>query len=597
MPYISTWKITLAPGTAAARVLAAVGQQIGEELRFPWAQEVDESRHFRAGARRRYGRGNVSSAMAVQVFDNHADHNTAQEWMLALQIALGTYSQLATTLEVQTQDGTVYVLSNAVLADAEAVMVTAGVARTLTRYKIEGGTWSLGAPAGPDPLGLEAALLSLSRNSGMAEAGGAAPEHLEGIATWANGGTGGDAAQATSGSRPTALVGSGLYLPGVAGNIWSLASHATLAAGNNFALRWDGILPDYTPAARMCLISKWISGAGGRSYALYLEPTGCVTLAVSTDGLATTEWTSTLPVGIPANTFVGIQVIKNLTQLSFLIYPDIGWANGIVFSPQQTISNLTPYVSTTALAVGSIDTGTAALLTGHTVRIQMWTTSAWYADSTLLLVDFAGGAASIAPSVPSSARATANPLRGHYSAGSTLGPGSYPRFDGTDDSIDLAEPIPLNAVSGCTVAWLGQLNRVTGTNDLVFCGTTSTDPRVLLRVDGGDIDLLVRRADAEATATITAAAAVAAYHDGSISASVNFAAGTATIYVNGNPVATGALTSAGTTSATDSSETRIMAGQGGANPAAGDVRHVLILDTAAGPFEMQQWLASMAGGS
>jgi hypothetical protein len=345
-------------------------------------------------------------------------------------------------------------------------------------------------------------------------------------------------------------------------------------------------------------MSKWISGAGGRSFALYLEPTGCVTLAISTDGSASTEWTSTLPVGIPPNEFVGIQVIKNLTTLQFLIYPDREWTSGIAFSPAQTISNLTAFTTSSPLVIGGIDTGTAALMTGNTHRIQMWTTAAWFAPSELLLIDFAGQQTSVAPPVlPTIGRSGTNPPRIYYSSGTRLGEGSYPRFDGTDDSLALATPVPLNAVSGATVIWLGRLHRITGDNDLVYCGTVGTEPRVLLRVDDGDVVLLVRRLDGEATATITAAAAVADYHDGSISAVVNFSTGIGTIYVNGNPVASSALTSAGVTSATNSAETRIMAGQGGANPAAGDVRHVLILEEATSPFEHAEYLATLEAES
>lgn len=596
MPYVSSWKITLAPGEAGERVLVDIGGRIGEELRFPWQQQVDEGRHFRADGRRRWGRGNVSGGLTVQVLDSHASHAAAQAWMLQLQLDLASYSKTVTTLEVETSGGATYVLANAVLSDADSSMMTSG--RTVTTYKISGGTWSLGTPAGPDPVGLDAAALSLSRNFALADAGGAAPDHLEAIATWANGGTGGDASQATSGNRPAALVGSGMYLPGISGNYYSIASTAGLAAGSNFAVRVDVELPDYTPAARSCLACKWDTAGNRRSWALYLETDGKVTLAVSTDGTSgtVTEWTSALPLGLSAGDFAGILVVKNLTALSFTLYPTTGWSNGITFSPQQTISNLAAYTTTSAVEIGSTSAGTADLLSGHVHRMQFWTAPPAATDSALLLVDFVGGNSTL-PSAVTVARSGTNPLRFHFRAGSTPGPGSYPRFDGSNDSMALADPVPLNAVSGVTVAWLGLLSRVTGDNDLIYCGTNSTDPRVLLRVDDGDVKLLVRRTDAEATATITAAGAVAVHHDGSISASVDYAAGTGTIYVNGNPVATGALTSAGTTSATDSSETRIMAGQGGANPAAGDVRHALILEEASGPFAMQQWLASMAAAS
>jgi hypothetical protein len=67
--------------------------------------------------------------------------------------------------------------------------------------------------------------------------------------------------------------------------------------------------------------------------------------------------------------------------------------------------------------------------------------------------------------------------------------------------------------------------------------------------------------------------------------------------VDGSPKASGALTSAGATSATDSSETRIMAGQGGANPTAGDVHAVHVSETALGPLDHAALVATIRAES
>jgi len=595
-PVKSIWTVTFDLGGADEYVLVEPNLLLEDELEIGWRQTTEDGDYVESDSSEPLGFGNTKRDFKVTVYRTHASAAAAREFAFATDLAIPRRVQK--TLTIAITGGATYAYSKCVFESGSTVPRRGIPNSTATTYSLKCGALSLGTPAGPDPIGLGEAAATFSRTEGLLDAGGAAPDHAEALATWTNGGTAGDATQTTAGNRPTVLRGIGFYLPGISGNYYSLTNHATLAAGNNFALRWDGSLPSYTPTARVCLISKWISGAGGRSFALYLEPNGCVTLAVSTDGANTTEWTSTLPVGIPPNEFVGIQVIKNLTTLQFLIYPDREWSSGIAFSPAQTISNLTAYTTSTPIVVGAIDNGTAALMTGNTHRIQMWTSATWFQPSTLLLIDFAGVQTSVVPPVlPVSARSGTNPPRLYYSSGSRLGEGSYPRFDGTNDSLALSTPVPLNAVAGATVIWLGTLNRITGDNDLVFCGTNSTDPRILLRVDDGDVKLLVRRLDGEATAIITAPAAVANYHDGSISAVVNFASGVGTIYVNGNPVASGALTSAGSTSATDSSETRIMAGQGGANPAAGDVRHVLILEEATSPFEHAEYLATLEAES
>lgn len=596
-PVKSIWTVTYDLGGSDELVLVEPGLLIEDELEVQWRQTTEDADYIEADDSAGLDFGNTKRDFKVTVYRTHASPAAAREYCFSSDLAVPRRVQKTLTIEIT--GGATYVYSNCVFTSGRTVPRRGIPNSTATTYELKCGTLTLGTPAGPDPIGLGEAAASFSRTEGLLDAGGAAPEHEEALATWTNGGTAGDAAQATAGNRPTVIRGAGLYLPGVAGNYYTLADNAALDMGDNLSLRWDGALPDYTPAARVCLLGKWTTTGNQRSYAMYLETDGKISLAVSTDGTAgtVTTWTSALPIGIPNGDFVGIQVIKNGTSLSFKIYPTYGsFTGGIEFSPGQVISNLTPYNSTALLEAGSTDGGTANLMSGFVHGFQVIKAADHSTPSTTCLIDFVG-VTSVLPSVTTVYRSGITPARAMYAYGLVRGEGSYPRFDGTNDSLALGTTVKLNAKAGATVIWVGLLHRVTGVNDLVFCGTNSTNPRICLRVDGGDVKLLVRRLDGEATATITAAGAVALFHDGSISAVVDFAAGTGRIYVNGAAVASGALTSAGSTSATDSSETRIMAGQGGANPAAGDVRHVLILEAATSPFEHAEYLATLEAES
>jgi hypothetical protein len=596
-PVKTIWTVTYDLGGSDELELVNPSLLIEDELEVGWRQTTEDADYVEADDSEGLDFGNTKRDFKLTVYRTHASPAAAREYCFAADLAIPRRAQKNLTVAIT--GGATYVYASCVFTSGRTVPRRGIPNSTATTYELKCGALTLGTPAGPDPIGLGEAAASFSRTEGLLDAGGTAADHAEAAATWTNGGTAGDATQATSGNRPTVIRGSGLYLPGIAGNNYTLSDDASLEPGSNFSLRWDGILPDYTPAARVCLLGKWVTTGNQRSYAMFLETDGKVSLQVSTDGTAgtVTTWTSALPVGIPNGEFVGIQVIKNGTALQFRIFPaHRTWTGALEFSPAQVISNLTPFNSTAALELGSTDGGTAGLMEGFVTGFQLIKAADHSTDSTTVLLDFLGGS-SVASSVPAFNRAGLAPLRRIYAYGLVNGEGSYPRFDGTNDNMALATPVKLNAKAGATVIWLGTLNRVSGTNDLVFCGTNSTDPRVLLRVNGGDVQLLVRRLDGEATATITAAAAVAVYHTGSISAVVDYAGGTARIYVNGAAVASGALTSAGTTSATDSSETRIMAGQGGANPAAGDVRHVLILEEATSPFQHAEYLATLEAES
>ncbi|WP_193214926.1 hypothetical protein [Luteolibacter marinus] len=591
-PVKSIWTVTFDKGGANELVLVEPDLLLEDELAGLGAQQVTEDGDYvDADDSEPLGYGKTKRNLSITVYREHVSAAAAREYVLSSDLAVPV--NLRATLTIEITGGATYTLANSVFQSWRTVPRRIGVHQTATTYELKCGALALGAPAGPTPVGLDDAAANFARETGLLDAGSAAPDHLEAAASWLNSGTGDDASQATAGERPTTLTGSGLYTPGSAGNSYSLAHHATLSPGANFSLRWDGSLPSYYPGARVCLLSKWNTTGDLRSYALYVNAAGTITLAVSTDGTAgtVTEWTSALPTGLAANQAAGIQVTKEGTSLRFYIYPTTGYDDAVEFSPAQTVSNLTPANVASGFYIGSTDAGTADLLSGITARAQLWTTTSWFQDSTVLrlLFDVPSGSGSVFPSGITIARSGTAPCY--------ILDGPTPRFDGTDDSFTMDTPVALNAVSGATVIWYGMINRVSGTNDLVFCGTNSTDPRICLRVDGGDLKLLVRRLDGEATATITAAGAVAAFFQGTLSASIDYTAGTAILYKDGAAVAAGSLTSAGTTSATDSSETRFMAGQGGANPAAAQLQHVLIREVSTGPFDHADLVASVVAAS
>lgn len=590
----SRWTVTFDKGGPNELVLCGAGMFLADVIGVGGEQVVEDADYIEADSSEPLALGNVKRPQMLTVHKAHADREAALEWCFSQDLLMPV--GVRSTLTVEIEDGATYVYSPCAIARWNFALRRGGIHETEATYELKCGALSLGTPAGPDPIGLEEALASFSRTTGLLDAGDAVAADGEGVATWTNAGTADDATQATAGERPTVLRGAGLYLPGVAGNYYSVAYHVDLTPGTIISFRWSGRLESYTPAARVCLMSRWVAAGNQRSWAMYLETDGKVSLVVSTDGTAgtVTTWTSALPLGMPDGEFVGIGLFKNGTSLSFRIYPEEfpSSVGSLAFAPTQVISNLNPFDSASPLEVGSTDGGTNDLLEGYVHSVNVL----GIGTGSNVAADFVGENSSL-PSTVTTHRTGTAPARAMYAYGAVKGEGAYPRFDGTDDSLELATPVPLNAEAGATVIWLGTLNRTSGNNDLVYLATNASDPRILLRVDDGDVVLQVRRTDAEATATITAAAAVAQYFEGSICAVVDYAGGVARIYVDGAAVASAALTSAGVTSATDSSETRIMAGAAGANPAAGDVRHVLILEEALSPFELADYLVTLTAAS
>jgi hypothetical protein len=457
--------------------------------------------------------------------------------------------------------------------------------------------------------------LTLQAETDLRNAGGTIGPTTEKAATWAS--TTGNlvAAQATTGSqpqaiRPTSSNGSGvgigiptggLYLPGIPGNYVSATPMVDFQAGAIFSVLWDGALPSYTPAAKTCLVSKWTAAGNQRSYALFVNTDGTIELQVSTDGTAagTNSYTSTVPTALPGGRFVGIVAQHGDTGITFWLMPGgfVGWNAGgvpllLLGAGVSTPTPGIPYNSTAPLIIGGTDSGTANLMTGYTRTVAFLkdrlNTSTPPLAFPAYIIAF-GTQATGTTSVPTAlgggpANLTVN-RTGAVPA--RIVKGSRATFDGTDDSMAIGTALSANAVTGLTLVWRGLINRVSGLNDLIFVGTADgTQPRALLRVDGGDLKALVRRLDAEATTTITFAAGLTQYANKTLGVSVDYVTGLAALYVDGALVATGALTSSGLSQAANSGATRLMAGAGSANPAAGDVCRIAAYQKPLDIFEM-----------
>jgi hypothetical protein len=590
------WTATFDLGGANERILVTPSDFLESELELGGAQVTEDGDYIEADDSEPLAYGRTKRTIKITVHKSHASPEAAREY--ALEVDRTIPVNVTANLTLAISGGDTYVYSHAAFQSWTTTPRRIGLHETATTYELKCGALSLGAPTGPTgptPVGLDAYPLSLAAKLELLTAAGGSAGHGAALATWGNQGTGDDATQATSGARPTVIAGTGTYHPGIAGNYTEVLHTNGLNFGASFALRWDGTLPSYRPAARVCLLSKWHPTGNQRSYALYLEPSGALTLAMSTDGTSggVVEFTSAAVVSVAGGTYVGLYVVKNATALDFYIYQDAGWTRGFQLGATQTITNYNPFDSTANFLIGATAGGTADLMEGFTSMFQASVgTGGWFVDSTLLRLGSGAGTAVANPSPWSgwnaAVRSGDKPLMEIGTAHR-----AQVRTDGVDDSMALADPVPLNAVSGATLAWLGFLNRVTGTNDLITCAAPGGVPRAVLRVDGGDLKLLVRRLDGESTATITATAAVAAYYAGSLGAVIDYAAGTATLYKGGSPLVTGSLTSAGTTSATDSTETRIMAGIAAANPAAGDVLAVAIGEAALDTFAYTDLLLAM----
>jgi hypothetical protein len=143
MPFIvSDWKITFDHGGASAFELCAQGDEIDEEIAFPWSQSVDTSKPMGGAAVVKFGRAQVETSFTVAVWKSHATQKDARNYLLALTASLPL--GMAKNLRIDVKAGNAYLLSTAVIAGGDMRMVPAvGVVRTWVQYKIEGGKFSV----------------------------------------------------------------------------------------------------------------------------------------------------------------------------------------------------------------------------------------------------------------------------------------------------------------------------------------------------------------------------------------------------------------------------------------------------------------------
>lgn len=94
----------------------------------------------------------------------------------------------------------------------------------------------------------------------------------------------------------TAATGHYVYLPGVASNYVSVPDAANLDITGDIDIRLHVAADDWTPGADQCLLAKWDTAGGNRSFTVELLDTGNIRLRWSVDGTAsTTEDSSVAP--------------------------------------------------------------------------------------------------------------------------------------------------------------------------------------------------------------------------------------------------------------------------------------------------------------
>lgn len=138
----SNWKVTFDYGGSSAFELCTYGDDLDDEISFPWSQQVDTAKPARAAASTKYGRGRVEMAITLGVWKTHATHAAARAYLLAhaASLPLG----VAKNLRIDVYGGASYQLSTAVIASGDGRMATAtGVIKTWVQYKIEGGKFSV----------------------------------------------------------------------------------------------------------------------------------------------------------------------------------------------------------------------------------------------------------------------------------------------------------------------------------------------------------------------------------------------------------------------------------------------------------------------
>jgi hypothetical protein len=441
-----------------------------------------------------------------------------------------------------------------------------------------------------DPTAGAAMFLDASRE--VLKAGGLAVSHFDLVPTWGNVGTGADAVQATSANQPLYLpAGAGyLYCPGVAGNGASLPHNTVFNFTGDFCIEVTARLPDWTPAAAMSLASKWLNGGAQRCWTLQVNTDGKIALSVATAGggsAHTTTMVSTVSCGLADGSEAAIRAIRIGSVARFFV-------DGLQLGSDVVITSAALHASGATVDFGGTSTFLADVLRGAISRVRLWNTSTPDSSDPLLDADFRNAthnAASLTATTGQTvtvATSGTNPARIN----------SKPRLrsDGVDDFMALSTPVPLNAVSGVTLAWHGTLHRVSGTQTLIVCASPSGGSRARIIASGDVINLSAKRVDADATGSLsTAGGALVAGVPVTVIVVMDYGAASAKIYKNGVLVASGSVGTAGLVEGINSAYTRIMAISGTTQPAAADHAHSAIYEyamDAAAVEKLHNWLAA-----
>jgi len=203
-----------------------------------------------------------------------------------------------------------------------------------------------------DPYYLAQAHLVLDAKEGALAAGGAAAVHLDGVATWEN----------QAATKPNYL-----HLPGVAANYASVPDAANLDGFVDFTLQVDDVtVPDWTPSAANCLISKYSTSQV--AWRLDLQADGTFRLYTSADGSAETNNFSAAT-GLGAGATASVRVLRVGELVRF--YLDSGSGFALLGSESaNTVGTL--HGSSAKVEVGMRSGGGYTQLEGSIGRARVW---------------------------------------------------------------------------------------------------------------------------------------------------------------------------------------------------------------------------------
>ena len=130
----SNWTITWDPA-GTPLVLLATGQDMADELEFPWEQAYEERQLIEGTVTEPLPRSLVKGSLSFGVYKEHADDLTARAYLLSHRAAISNLKGLRKTLRITPAGGSNTDIANAVFASINPRMsVDADVARTAVTY-------------------------------------------------------------------------------------------------------------------------------------------------------------------------------------------------------------------------------------------------------------------------------------------------------------------------------------------------------------------------------------------------------------------------------------------------------------------------------